>query len=57
MDNTWLIITDIIMILLNIFFVITKTGYWQLNFFGAICLTISVSLLIAKKIFDKEGRK
>ena len=57
MDNTWIIITDIIIILLNIFFVITKTGCWQLNFIAAICLTISVSLLITKKIFDKKGRK
>lgn len=57
MDNIWLIITDIILIISNSYFVITKTGHWQLNFIAAICLTISASLLIAKNIFNKKGRK
>lgn len=55
MDN-WFIITDIILIISNSYFVINKTGHWQLNLIAAICLTISASLLIAKKIF-KKGRK
>ena len=50
------IITDIILIVLNTYFVITKTGHWQFNFIAAICLTISVSLLIAKNIFKKGKR-
>ena len=56
MNDIWLIICDILLIILNSFFVITKTGHWQFNFIAAICLTISVSLLIAKNIF-KKGRK
>ena len=51
------IITDIILIILNTYFVITKTGHWQFNFAAAICLTISVSLIIAKNILNKKGRK
>ena len=44
-------------IILNTYFVINKTGHWQLNLIGTICLTISVSLLIANNIFNKKGRK
>ena len=58
MDNIWLIIiTDIILIISNSYFVITKTGHWQFNFIAAICLTISVSIIIAKNILNKKGRK
>ena len=57
MNDIWLIICDILLIILNSFFVITKTGHWQFNFIAAICLIISVSLLIAKNIFNKKGRK
>ena len=57
MNDTIFIITDIILIILNTYFVITKTGHWQFNFIAAICLTISASLLIAKNIFNKKGRK
>ncbi len=57
MNNLWLIIIDIILIISNIFFVITKTGHWQLNFVAAICLTIAVSLMIANNIFKKGKRK
>lgn len=57
MNDIIFIITDIILIIFNIYFVITKTGHWQFNFIAAICLTISVSLLIAKNIFKKKGRK
>lgn len=51
------IICDIWLIILNIYFVITKTGHWQFNLIGAICLIISVSLIIAKNILNKKGRK
>ena len=57
MNDIIFIIADIILIILNTYFVITKTGHWQLNFIAAICLTISASLLIAKNIFNKKGRK
>ena len=57
MNDIILIVTDIILIILNTYFVINKTGHWQLNLIGTICLTISVSLLIAKNIFNKKGRK
>jgi len=57
MDNLWLIISDILLIISNIFFVVTKTGHWQFNLIAAICLTISVSFLIAKNIFNKKGKK
>jgi len=56
-NNIGFIITDIILIISNIYFVLTKTGKWQLNFIAAICLTISVSILIARNIFNKKGRK
>jgi len=57
MDDIIFIITDIILSILNIYFVITKTGKWQFNLIGAICLIISASLLIAKNILNKKGRK
>ena len=57
MEDLWLIVTDIILIISNIFFVITKTGHWQLNLIAAICLTVTVSLLIAKNIFKKGKKK
>jgi len=57
MEDLWLIITDIILIISNIFFVITRTGHWQLNLIAAICLTVTVSLLIAKNIFKKGKKK
>ena len=57
MNDTVFIITDIILIVLNTYFVITKTGHWQFNLIATICLTISVSLLIAKNIFNKKGKK
>lgn len=57
MDNLWLIITDIILIISNIFFVVTKTGHWQFNLIAAICLTISVSIMIANNIFKKGKKK
>ena len=56
MNDIIFIIADIILIILNTYFVITKTGHWQFNFVAAICLTISVSLLIAKNIFKKGKR-
>ena len=56
-NNIGFIITDIILIISNIYFVLTKTGKWQLNFIAAICLTISASILIARNIFNKKGRK
>jgi len=56
-ESLWLIITDIIFIILNTFFVITKTGHWQLNLIAAICLIVSVSFLIAKNIFKKGKKK
>ena len=57
MNDIIFIITDIILIILNTYFVITKTGHWQFNLIATICLTTSVSLLIAKNIFNKKGRK
>ncbi len=57
MNDIIFIITDIILIIFNTYFVINKTGHWQFNLAAAICLTISVSLLIAKNIFNKKGRK
>ena len=56
-NTTWFIITDIWLIILNTYFVFNKTGHWQLNFIAAICLTISASLLIAKNILNKKGKK
>ena len=57
MNDIIFIITDIILIIFNTYFVINKTGHWQFNLAAAICLTISASLLIAKNIFKKKGRK
>jgi len=56
-DDLWFIICDIILIIPNIYFVITKTGKWQFNFIATICLTISISFLIAKNIFKKGKKK
>ena len=56
MNDIIFIITDIILIILNTYFVITKTGHWQFNLISAIFLTIAVSLMITKEIF-KKGRK
>lgn len=56
-NDIWFIICDIWLVILNIYFVITKTGHWKFNLIGAICLTISISLLIAKNILNKKGRK
>lgn len=56
-NDLWFIICDIILIISNIYFVITKTGHWQFNLAAAICLTISASILIAKNIFYKKGKK
>lgn len=57
MDNLWIIISDIMLIIMNIIFVINKMGYWKLNLIAAICLTISVSFLIADYIIKKKGWK
>lgn len=57
MNDITFIITDIILSILNIYFVITKTGTWQFNLIGAICLIISASILIANNILNKKGRK
>jgi len=57
MNNLLFIICDIILIISNIYFVITKTGHWQFNLIAAICLTISASLLIAQNILNKKGKK
>ena len=56
-SNIYFIICDIILIISNSYFVINKIGHWQFNFIAAICLTISVSLLIAKNILNKKGKK
>lgn len=56
-NDIWFIVCDIILIISNIYFVVTKTGHWQFNFVAAICLTISASLLIAKNIFKKGKKK
>ena len=55
--DTWIIITDIILIISNSYFVINKSNYWYFNFAAIICLTISVSIIIAKNILNKKGRK
>ena len=55
--DTWFIITDIILIILNSYFVINKSNHWYFNLAAIICSTISASVIITNNIFDKKGRK